>query len=145
MVQDPKFIKQFIEELPADDREDLKRIFTLIESYAEPLTIDDVREVARITSHSPIRAYQQYEEYSREQQLVGQLLVCNNLTCLGKGAGLIIQELEQKSEYLSTLGVNLEYVKCLGGCSVGPCIFYDGKMYSNIDSERLNEFLDNLG
>ena len=144
MVQDPKFIKQFIEELPADDRQDLKRIFTLIESYAEPLTIDDVRQVARITSHSPIRAYQLYEEYSREQQLVGQLLVCNHLTCLGKGAGLVIKELEQKSEYLSTRGVNLEYGRCFGGCSVGPCIFYDGKMYSNIDSERLKEFLDNL-
>ena len=100
MTHDPKFIRQFIEELPADDREDLKRIFALIETYAEPLELDDVREVARIASHSPILAYQLYEEYSREQQLVGQLLVCNNLTCLGKGAGLIIKELEQKSEKL---------------------------------------------
>ena len=30
MVQDPQFIKQFIEELPADDREDLKEFFALI-------------------------------------------------------------------------------------------------------------------
>ena len=145
MAHDPKFIRQFIEELPADDRADLKRIFTLIETYAEPLELDDVREVAKITGQSPILAYQLYEEYSREQQLVGQFLVCNNLTCLGKGAGLIIKELEQRSEKLLALDVKVEFVKCLGGCSVGPCIFHNGKMHSNMDLESLNEFLDNLG
>ena len=61
MAHDPKFIRQFIEELPADDRADLKRIFTLIEAYAEPLELDDVREVAKITDQSPILAYQLYE------------------------------------------------------------------------------------
>lgn len=144
MAHDPKFIRQFIEELPADDRADLKRIFTLIEAYAEPLELDDVREVAKITDQSPILAYQLYEEYSREQQLVGQFLVCNNLTCLGKGAGLIIKELEHRSEQLTLLGLNLDYVKCLGGCSVGPCVFYDGKMHSNMSVERLIELLDDL-
>ena len=144
MVQDPKFIREFIEELPADDRADLKRIFALIESYTEPLELDDVREVAKSTSHSPILAYQLYEEYSKALQIASQFLVCNNLTCLGKGAGLIIKELEQRSEQLLALDVNVEYVKCLGGCSVGPCLFHNGKMHSNMELERLNEFLDNL-
>ena len=142
MVQDPEFVKQFIEELPADDRADLKTIFALLESYADTLTIDDVREVARATSQSPILAYQLYEEYSREQRVSNKLLVCSNLTCLGKGAGAIIKDLEQRSEQLSIVGMDLEYVKCLGGCSVGPCIFYEGKLHSNIDVARLNEILN---
>ena len=144
MTLDPNFIKDFIEELPDDDRADIKRIFALVESYADSLTIDDIREVAKVTSQSPILAYQLYEEYSREQQLGGQLLVCSNLTCLGKGAGIIIKDLEQRLEQLEQLGLNLELVKCLGACRMGPCIFHNGKMHTRMNIDSLKNFLANI-
>ncbi len=144
MTLAPNFIQEFINELPDDDRADIKRIFALIESYKESLTTDDIREVAKATSQSPILAYQLYEEYSREQQSDGQLLVCNHLPCIGKGAAEIIKVLEQSLERLEGSGLHLEYVKCLGACRLGPCIFHNGKIHTSMNKDSLERFLKNL-
>lgn len=144
MAMDPTLIREFIEELPRDDRENLRRIIELLEAYADGLELEDIRQIALITSNSPVKAYQIYEEYSREQHLAKSLLVCDNITCLGKGAGILKKKLIGDRALLLERDIELEFVKCLGNCSRGPCLVYAGKIHGQIDLENLDTFLENL-
>ena len=133
MAQDAKFIREFIDELPDDDRQSLRRIFELLDAYADGLNLEDIRQIALLTSNSPVKAYGIYEEFSKEQLMERRILVCDNITCLGKGANRIKKYLSDNVELLDQLSLEVEYVKCLGSCSRGPCLFYSNKMYCELD------------
>ena len=141
MALDPKLIREFIDELPDDDRQSLRRIFELLDAYADGLNLEDIRQIALLTSNSPIKAYGIYEEFSREQLVEKRILLCDNITCLGKGANRIKKYLSDNGDLLDQLSLEIEYVKCLGNCSRGPCLFYSGKLHSNLCSETIKDIL----
>ncbi|MBT3785213.1 hypothetical protein HOF92_09560 [bacterium] len=100
--------------------------------------LEFLRTLATSLSVSPVLLYTLYDEYTREEQFSGLLVVCENLTCLGKGAG------ELKRWVLENQNSLLEqwkpmFVKCLGSCSTGPCIQLEGRLFENMNPAKLQQ------
>ena len=74
------------------------------------------------------------------------IAVCMGTACYLKGGKGIIEELET----LLGIGLNevtpdgefsIEAVRCLGCCGLAPVIMIDGKIYGNVEKDKLAEIL----
>lgn len=72
--------------------------------------------------------------------------VCTGTACYLKGAGKVLKELQKE------LGINigestsdgrfyLQYVRCIGCCSLAPALVINGKIYSRVDPLDIKRIL----
>lgn len=104
------------------------------------LNLENLRILARILSVSPVALYLAFDEFTRMAEAGARLEICDNLTCLAKGA------LELKNYILThDHGLNeqwgFQFVKCLSSCATGPCIKWDGKLFEKVNLEDFKRLI----
>jgi len=104
------------------------------------MNLDHLKTLAGFLSISPILIYTNYEEFTRLEQSDQSLQICVNLTCLGKGGGELKAFVLQHFQGLER-DLELKFIMCLGSCSTGPCVQYQGKLHEKMDVERLKAMI----
>ena len=120
-------------------------LFLGLEQAGVDLNLDEVRALARRLKVSPIFLYEKYDLYQRESSKDSQFLVCDNLTCLSKGAFAIRKFLLANKKLWKEKGLELQFIKCLGACSTGPSTMLQGKMLEQMDEQGLRDRLEKIG
>jgi len=88
-----------------------------------------------------------YNAFSLKPRGRHLILVCMGTACHVKGAGKILERLEQKlgiktGEATKDLRFSLESVRCLGCCSLAPVVKIDKDTYGRVRQDKLMEILD---
>ncbi len=125
----------FTEEERSRIRQDLKYLFPLLQTRLPELDLNLLREAAIVLKLSPILVYTAYQEFLKKEEDL--LLICNNITCMGKGAGLLIRYLQGQAG----AEVKWESITCLGSCGSGPCVRYQGRILSQMNKQKLKELM----
>ncbi len=117
------------------------------------LTVEQMDAVAAYLDMAPIEVYEVASFYSMfELEPVGRhtIAVCDNISCMLRGADRIIEHIENR------LGIKRgestpdgkfyfkQEEECLAACCGGPMMQVDHKYYENLTPEKVDEILDNL-
>lgn len=75
-----------------------------------------------------------------------QISVCKGTACYVKGAGEILQNLEEKfhlkpGDTSDDGRFSLEVVRCVGACGLGPVVLVDEDVYARVNPARMDEVL----
>ncbi|MGM5484434.1 MAG: NADH-quinone oxidoreductase subunit NuoE [Nanobdellota archaeon] len=75
--------------------------------------------------------------------------MCKGTACHVKGSSELFDHLKKKLDVeengTTEDGIfTLSPVNCLGMCSLAPCMMINGKVYSELDKERLDSIIDDM-
>ncbi|MBR4163051.1 MAG: NAD(P)H-dependent oxidoreductase subunit E [Solobacterium sp.] len=113
------------------------------------VTEADVKAIAESVNRPVNAVYETLSFYSMillKAPSVVRIEVCRGTSCYIKGGVDLLKELEQltgcKPGETSEDGrYQVEYCECLGRCDTAPNIVVNGKLYTSISSEKLEEIL----
>jgi NADH:ubiquinone oxidoreductase subunit E len=111
-------------------------LLDLLQKHAFEMNLDSLRLIANIAQISPIQIWAAYEDWlKRQDQEV--LKICDNLTCLAKGA----VETRKFFKKNCPKGLEIQWIQCLGGCASGPCVQYRGKLLTQMSLKKVQELI----
>ena len=147
----PKQIDEILHRFPQKRSASIPLLYLAWETYGY-VTPESMIEVAEIVGASP--AYIQgiasfYTLFPLQPRGTYHIELCSNLSCRLRGAREVLQEIEKKlgircGERTEDGRFSLESVECLAGCSWAPCLHINGKEYTGLTPESVNEILDSL-
>lgn len=109
-------------------------LFSYCDKQEIELNLTLIRDIAVKLGISPIQLLSEWEAW-QQSQAEEILLICDNLTCLSKGAHELKKHWKKHPLFSS---VASEWVKCLGGCSRGPCVRFGGKLHFEMTPAKLD-------
>jgi NADH-quinone oxidoreductase subunit E len=108
--------------------------------------------VADVVGMPPMRAYEVATFYSMyEHKACGetQIKVCTNISCMLRGSGEIVDQLEQRlgiklGEVSADGKVGLKEVECLAACAGAPMLQLNKDYIEHLTPEKIDEMIDAL-
>jgi NADH-quinone oxidoreductase subunit E len=124
----------------------------LVQKEVGYLSLDAVRDVAKIFELSPNEVYEVVSFYTMfYKKPVGKYViqVCTNISCLICNAEEIMAHLEKRlgikpGETSSDKKFTLLEVECLGSCGTAPVVQINEDYYEDLTPQRLDDILDGL-
>lgn len=116
-------------------------LIQLLREYSS-ISLEDLKALARYLKLSPVFLYQLYDEVSSELIIERQIILCDNLTCLSKGARELKKYLLASMDDFEERGWAVEFRKCLGSCSAGPCALVCGGLKQGVAIRDLELLLE---
>jgi NADH:ubiquinone oxidoreductase subunit E len=88
-----------------------------------------------------------YSAFSTTKKGEVEIRVCNGISCHLNGAEEVIEELKSRlnieiGEATWDEKCTLEKVECLGLCSIGPNVSFNGRAYSHLNKEEILRILE---
>lgn len=148
-------IDRWIRKYPPDRKQSavLSALTVVQEENGGWLTTEHMDAVAEYLGLPPISVYEVGTFYSMlELEPVGRhkISVCNNISCMLRGADDLVRHIEDK--YDVRLGgttadgrftLRLEE-ECLAACCGAPMMTVDGQYHENLTTEKIDEIIDGL-
>ena len=90
-----------------------------------------------------------YSYFSFKKSGNVQILVCDGTACRVKGSLDIIKIFERElkikvGETTKNQAFSLQVVRCLGACALAPAAMINGKIYGNLNEEKIKEILKKI-
>ena len=111
------------------------------------VTEDAIRAIAAYIGVSPAELYDTASFYSMlrfEPPAPVEIRVCRGTACHSGGNGELVAALEQATGLKvgeSSKQYSLGWVECLGQCQAAPNVLVNGKLYTNVDLNKIPELL----
>lgn len=88
-----------------------------------------------------------YSYFTTEPRGEYKISVCLGTVCFVKGADKILAEFEKQlgikaGETTKDLRFTLEGLRCVGACGLAPVVVVNGKVYGQVQPEKVGEILD---
>ena len=118
-----------------------------VQSVDGYVTEDALRSIAARVGVSPAELYDTASFYSMlrfEAPAPVEIRVCRGTACHSGGNGDMVAALEQATGLKlgeSNKQYSLGWVECLGQCQAAPNVLVNGKLYTNVDVNRIPELL----
>lgn len=114
---------------------------------------EDEKRVAGLLDMKPIRVREVvtfYTMFFRKPIGKHHIQVCSNLSCSLAGGEGLLEHLQKKlgvrsGETTPDGKFTLTEVECLGACEQAPCMMVNFDYYGNLDQEKVEGILKNLG
>lgn len=149
-----KQVEQEADKYPADKRASaLMAALRIAQDEKGHLDAELIDYIADLIGIPAMRAYEVatfYSMYDLEPGGETQIKVCTNISCMLRGSGEIVQQLEQKlgiklGEVTADGKVGLKEVECLGACVDAPMLQLNKDYIENLTPEKIDDMLDSLG
>lgn len=111
-------------------------LLNLLYKYSFEMNLDSLRGVALMAQISPIQIWAAYEDWLKKQD-EAVLKICDNITCLGKGA----LEIRRHFKKNPPAGIEIQWIQCLGGCASGPCVQFRGRLLTQMSLKKVEELI----
>ncbi len=115
-------------------RQEPRLLFSYCDKKEIELDLALIRDIAVKLGISPIQLFSEWEAW-QQSQTEQILLLCDNLTCLSRGAHELKKHWRKHPLFSA---VTSEWVKCLGGCSRGPCVSFGGTLHFEMTPAKLD-------
>jgi NADH-quinone oxidoreductase E subunit len=143
-------ITKILEKYPFVRRENLIPILQDIQNEFGYLTEDAIRELGQYLQLPTSKIYSLATFYSKfrfQPQGKYHVKVCRGTSCHLKGSTNLIHSLCKKlnlqnGETTKDSLFSLEVVSCMGACGFGPVLSVNGKFYTEVDDDRLDEIIE---
>ena len=144
--------KHILSKYPEKNQKDLIPILQDFQNDYGFISEETIRVVSDYLKLSQIEIYSIATFYNQFKFIVPAkhtIKVCNGSACFLLGSESILESIIRKLDILDNMRsrdglICVETVPCLGACGLAPLIQIDGKFYTKLNSEKLNEILDNL-
>ena len=88
-----------------------------------------------------------YNRFSLTPKGEYEISLCLGTACHVKGAGKILDEIKRKlkikeGETTEDMMFTLEVVRCLGACSLAPCVVVNDETHREVTPEKMVEIID---
>jgi len=88
-----------------------------------------------------------YHSFSLKPRGKRLISVCLGTACHVRGAPMVVEEFERRlgvraGETTPDREFTLQTVNCLGACALGPIVAVDGRYYSNVNTAKVREILE---
>jgi len=110
------------------------------EGWLSPAAIDEIAELAEVTSAEVQGTCSFYTMFKRRP--CGKLVVsvCTNVTCLVTGGPEILEHLEE--HYATDLDVTVEEVECLAACGGAPSMQVNYEFHEKLTRESAQRLVE---
>ena len=110
------------------------------EGWLSPAAIDEIAELAEVTSAEVQGTCSFYTMFKRRP--CGKLVVsvCTNVTCLVTGGPEILEHLEE--HYANDLDVTVEEVECLAACGGAPSMQVNYEFHEKLTRESAQRLVE---
>ena len=151
----PVHILKFIDECRVAPRSESHLIAVLQKiqehfGYLTPERLDAVAQLMQIPTAKVSGVGTFYHFFSYVPKGQHRITVCLGTACYVRGAGRVMERLQEM------LGVapgattpdgkfSIEAARCLGSCALAPVMVIDGRVYGNVDPDRLPAILAEYG
>ena len=139
---------------PADKRDSVvMAALRIAQEEKGHLSNELIDYIADVVGMPPMRAYEVATFYSMyEHQPCGetQIKVCTNISCMLRGSGEIVDQLEKRlgiklGEVTEDGKVGLKEVECLAACVGAPMLQLNKEYIEHLTPEKIDEMIDALG
>ena len=125
--------------------DDIQEKYGYISNYAQ----EKVSQYLNIPQSRIYATVKINPRYSFEEQAKYKIKVCNGKECSNKGKERIEKQLKKLlnidyGEKTKDGLISLEKVRCLGFCGKGPNMSINGEIYTNLDSNKVNELIKRI-
>ncbi len=151
----PKAVRDFIEECRLRPHPESYLIAVLQkvqdhDGYLSPARLDAVSQALRIPSATVSGVANFYHFFTFVPRGKHRIAVCLGTACYVKGAGLIVDRLNQllgigPGETTPDRAFSLDAARCLGACAMAPILVVDGKVYGNVKPDDVERILADYG
>ena len=144
-------IDHWIQKYPDDQKQSaVMSALRIVQEQHQHLTPELMDAVAEYLDMPPIAVYEVATFYSMyEHAPTGRHLVnvCTNISCKLRGSHEIVEQLKKKlhvglGETTADGRFTLREVECLGACVNAPMMQVDKDYHEKLDSQKINEVLD---
>ncbi len=113
---------------------------------------DCIREISAKTGVSEAEIYGVatfYAQFRLVPKAKHSISICTGTACFVLGAKTLCSALEKTlgigdGEVTEDKEIELHYVRCLGCCGLAPVVSVDGKLYSKVTPNDMNDILKSL-
>jgi len=117
--------------------------------YLSPEAMIEVAELLGVSPATILGIATFYTMFPLKPRGKYHIELCTNISCHLVGAQAVLKRLREKrgltcGERTEDGRFSLESVECLAGCSWAPCMHINGKEYTHLTPESVDQILDSL-
>lgn len=147
-------IESEAEKYPAEERASaVMAALRIAQEEKGHLDTELIDYIAELIGMPPMRVYEVatfYSMYDHQPSGETQIKVCTNISCMLRGSGEIVEQLESRlgiklGDVTPDGKVGLKEVECLGACVGAPMLQLNKDYIENLTPEKIDKMLDSLG